>query len=255
MTPNTEWKKAAASLIAAVIFSLICLISYSAIDGMSGGYALAFISFFLAVSGIAVALLFVHRARVMDAILADPSPLAYWIYPEEMARASAEREYRDYRERNRAMFIVIGGMLVIVALFFLLFVVDGGLETGLFLLAFAAFLFIVSRVMPGLERRRAMNAPREAFIARTGIIYEGAVYPFRSFLMWWGGLSFRKADKKGPAAIIFSFTQMVGRFIVQPFDVVIPVPPGEEEKARWIVSELGGDVPENGKIAPTRPEE
>ena len=60
MTPNTEWKKVAASLIAAVIFSLICLISYSAIDGMSGGYALAFISFFLAVSSIAVTMLFVH---------------------------------------------------------------------------------------------------------------------------------------------------------------------------------------------------
>ncbi len=247
MTPNNEWKKVAASLITAVVFSFVCIISFFTLDGMSGGYALAFVSFFLAVSGIAVALLFVHRARVMDEILTGPVPLAHWIYPEEMARASAEREYRDYRERNRAMFIVIGGMLVLVALIFLLFVADGGLETGLFLLVFAVFLYLISRVAPGFERRRAMHAPHEAFIARTGIIYEGAVYPFRSFLMWRDGCSYRKADKKGPAMIIFSFSQLVGRFIIQPFDVTIPVPAGEEEKAIRIVQELCGEGPDDAR--------
>ncbi|MFA4826070.1 MAG: hypothetical protein WC593_13035 [Methanoregula sp.] len=245
MTPNTEWKKVAASLIAAVVFAFICLISYTSIDGMSGGYALAFVSFFLAISSIAVALLFFHRARVMDAILTDPSPLAHWTYPEDMIRASVEREFREYKERNRAMFIIIGGMLVVAALVFLIFVGEGGPETALFLLAFAVFLFIISRVMPGIERQRAMSSSQGAFITRAGIIYEGAVYPFRSFLMWRDGILFRKADKKKPAMIIFSFSQLVGRFIVQPFDIAIPVPAGEEENAIRIVRELGGDVPDD----------
>ena len=245
MTSNTEWKKVAASLIAAVIFSLVCLISYSAIDGMSGGYALAFISFFLAVSSVVVALLFVHRARVLDGILTDPHLLAHWLYPEEMAKKSVEREYRDYQERNRAMFIIIGGMLVFVSLFFMIFMGEGGLQTGIVLLAFTVFLFIISRIVPGIERRRAIGAPREALIARTGIIYEGAVYPFRSFLVSWDGVLLRNADKKNPAVMVFSFTQLNGRYIVQPFDVVIPVPHGEEEIAGRIVRELGGEVPDD----------
>ncbi|MDP3396141.1 MAG: hypothetical protein Q8S57_05700 [Methanoregula sp.] len=245
MISNTEWKKVTASLIAAVIFSLICIISYFTIDGMSGGYALAFISFFLAVSSVVVTLLFVHRALVMDGILTELKPLAHWIYPEEMAKKSVEREYRNYQERNRAMFIIIGGMLVLVSLFFMIFIGEGGLQTGIFLLAFTGFLFIVSRVAPGLERRRAMEAPHEALITRTGIIYEGAVYPFRSFLVTWDGVSLRNADKKNPAVMVFSFTQLNGRFIVQPFDVVIPVPAGEEEKAVRIVRELGGEVPDD----------
>lgn len=240
MTLNTEWKKVAGSVFAAVVFSFICVISYSAIDGMSGGYALAFISFFLAVSSIAVALLFVHRAMVMDRILMDPNPLAHWTYTEEMAQKSAEMEFQDYQERNRAMFIVIGGMLVLVSLFFLFFAGEDGHITAIFLLAFTGFLFIVSRVMPKLERRRAMDAPREAFITRIGIINKGTVYPFRSFLMFLSGVSFRKATKKNPALIIFSFTQLVGRFIIQPFDVVITVPPDEEELAGRIVSEISG---------------
>jgi hypothetical protein len=244
MTPNTEWKKAGLSVGAAAIFFLICILAYTTFHGMSGGYALAVISFFLAISSAVVSLLFVHRARVMDTILADPSPLAHWTYPEETARANVEREYREYQGRNRAMFIVIGGMLVLVALFFLIFVGDGGLETGLFLLVFAAFLFVVSRVTPWLERRRAMKASHEAVITREGVVYEGGVYPFRSFLVFWGGVTFREADRKGPAALVFSFTPLVGRFIVQPFDVVVPVPFGEEEWAGRVIRELGGEVPE-----------
>lgn len=240
MTPNTEWKKVTASLIATLVFIVLCLVSVFFIDGMSGGFALAFISFFLAISSGVVALLFLHRARVMDTILADPSPLAHWTYPEEIARASVEREYREFQGRNRAMFIIIGGMLVAVALFFLIFVEDGGAETAFILLAVAVVLFVVSRVTPWLERRRAMSANHEAVITRDGIIYEGSVYPFRSFLVFWHGVSLKKTGKKDPAALVFSFSQLVGRFIIQPFDVVVPVPPGEEERSSWIVQELGG---------------
>lgn len=227
-----------------IVFACICFIASTAIDGMSGGYALAFVSFFLAVSSIAVALLFVHRARVMDAILNDPSPLAHWTYPEETAHASIEREYQEYRERNRLMFLLIGGMLLVVALFFMIVVGDGGLETGLFLLGLGVLLFVISRVAPRLERRRAMGAPQEAFIARTGVIYEGAVYPFHSFLMWRDGITYSRESKKSPARIIFSFSQLVGRFIIQPFDVGIPVPAGEDENAMRIVQELGGKFPD-----------
>ena len=241
MTPNTEWKKVAAFIIAAVAFTILCLVSYFFIDGMSGGFAIAFVSFFLAVSGVVIALLFFTRARTMDTILSDPSPLAHWIYPEEMARASVEREFREFQARNRAMFIIIGGMLAVVALVFLLFVGEGGPETGLFLLAVIAVLFVVSRVAPWLERRREMSAPHEALITRDGIVFNGSVYPFRSFLVFWHGVTLRELKKKNPAALVFSFTQLVGRFIIQPFEVVVPVPPGEEESAREIVGDLGGN--------------
>jgi len=242
MTPNTEWKKAASSIITAVVFIALCLVSIFFIDGMSGGYALAFVSFFLAISSGVVALLFVHRARVMDEILADPSPLAHWTYPEESARAHVEQEYQEFKERNRVMFIVIGGMLGVAALIFLIFVEEGGIETGLFLLGVAAFLFVVSRITPWLERRRALGAPCEAVITESGIVYEGSVYPFRSFLVFRDGLAFRTSGKKNPAALVFSFTQIAGRFILQPFDVVVPVPAGEEGRAGRIVQELGSSA-------------
>ena len=241
MTPNTEWKKVFLSLIAAAFFFLVCILSFTFIDGMSGGFAIAFVTFFLFICGVVVALLFVTRARTMDSILADPAPLAYWTYPEDTARENVEREYREFRERNRAMFIIIGGMLVVVALFFLIFVEDGGPETALILLAITVLLFVVSRVTPWLEQRRARGASHEAIITREGVVYEGSVYPFRSFLVWWHGVSLREPKKKNPATLVFSFSQLAGRFIIQPFDVAVPVPAGEEERAGRVVQELGGE--------------
>lgn len=245
--PNKEWRKVVILLLAAVVFAILCPVFPAVIDGIDGGYALAFISLFLAVSCGAVALLFVSRTRLMDHILNDPRILAHWTYTDEMSRKNREREYRDYVDRNRSMFIVIGGMLVVVSLVFIVFVEDGGTETGIFLLIFTGFLFIVSRITPILERRRAAGASGEAYIARTGIIYRGVVYPFRSFLGSWNGVSLHRADTKNPASLVFSFTWQNGLFIRNSFDVVIPIPLGEENSARGIVRELGGDTPEEGR--------
>jgi hypothetical protein len=172
----------------------------------------------------------------------SPSPLAHWTYQDEMARGSVERENREYQERTRAIVMVICGMLVVAVLLILIFVEEGGVETGLFLPAVAAFLFVVSRLTPWLECRRALQVSHDAVITELDIVYEGSVYPFRSFLVFRDGVSFQKAGKKSPPALVSLFTRLVGRFILQPFDVVVPVPPGEEERATQIVQELSGRI-------------
>jgi hypothetical protein len=48
------------------------------------------------------------------------------------------------------------------------------------------------------------------------------------------GVAFNNKSGKKPAVLIFSFTQLVGLNIVSPFDIEIPVPEGEEEKASKI---------------------
>lgn len=241
---NHEWKRVYASIIIAVFFIITCIAAVTCINGMAGGYAIAFVSFFIALWGIAVAALFVHRARVMDAILNSTQLLAHWIYPAEIARDSAQREYREFLTRNRAMFILIGGVLVVVSLVFIIFVEDGGLITGTFLLAFTVVLFIIARITPKLELKRALKAPNEAYIARNGIIYEGAVYPFHSFMTMMVGVSLQKTTGKNPPALVFSFTQLVGLYVIQPFAIVVPIPSGEVDAAYGIVRALGGAVPD-----------
>lgn len=238
MTENTQWRWCYASIFSAAVFAIICIYAFNFLDGMGGGFALAFVSLFLAITGIAVAALFLHRARVMDSILKGTRLLAHWVYSAEEAERSAKREYADYQERNRALFIIIGGMLVFVALVFIIFLGEEGFITGLFLLAFTVFLFIVSRVVPVIVLKYTLGAPKEAFIAGNGIIYEGAVYPFHSFLMKMDGVTFRKGSSGKPSVLVFSFIQLIG-IILSPYDIVIPVPVDQEEKAHEIERLLG----------------
>jgi hypothetical protein len=226
-------------MLLSVIFAVICISALSFIDGRSGGYALAFVSFTLALSCVAVAALFFHHAKVMDSILNTTQLLAHWEYSPEETERSARLEYSEYKERNRALFFIIGGMLVISALVMIIFAGDGGLITGIFLLAFTVLLFIVSRVAPVLVLKGALKASGEAYIAENGIIYEGAIYPFRTFLMKMGSVKFKSGQGRKPSLLIFSFTQLIGLYILSQFDIEIPVPEGKEEAARQIADKLG----------------
>lgn len=243
---NHEWNRMYVSILIAGFFSVTCGAALTFIDGMAGGYAIAFVSFFIAVSGIAVAGLFFHRARVMDTILNSKQVLAHWVYSSDVAQESAHHEYGEYLERNRAMFILIGGMLVVTAMIFIIFVEDGGLITGVFLLAFTVVLFIISRITPRFELNRALNTPHETYIAENGIIYEGAVYPFKSFMMGLYDVSLHKGTGKRNDSLIFSFTQLVGLYTIQAFDISVPIPHGELETANGILRALGGTIKEEG---------
>lgn len=235
---NSQWKWCHRSLLFAAIFFAVCIYSLYFTDGFSGGYAVAFVSFFLAVSAVAVAALFFHRAGVMDGILSSTQLLAHWTYSAEEAEQSARREYADYQERNHALFLVIGGMLALAALIMMIFAGEDGQLTGAFLLAVMVLLFAVSRIAPRISLKYALSSPKEAYIADSGIIYEGTVYPFQSFLMRMDGAEFLERDGKKPAVLVFSFTQSVGLFIRSSFDIEIPVPQGEEEKARKMVQNM-----------------
>jgi len=239
---NNEWKWVYVSLIAAVLFIILMFVASGTMDGMSGGYAVMFISFFLTLSSFAVALLFFTRARAMDDILRGKNLLAHWVYQAEETRKSAEREFVNYKESNRALLYVVGGFILIAMLLMVIFGEEAGVTTAGILFIVLIIIAIVSVVAPRLELKRALNASREAYITDTGIIYEGAVYPFQSFLMKMDGVRFMKGTPRKPPIIGFSFMQLVGLFILRPFEISVPVPAGEEKTAQEIVRKLGGSA-------------
>jgi len=245
---NHEWKWVYISLLSAVIFFILMFVAGGMMDCMSGGCAVSFISFFLVICSFGVALLFFTRARVMDDILGGKNLLAHWVYPADETQKSAEREYANYRESNKAMLLIVGGFLVLGMIFMVILGGDAGIATAEILFIVLIIIAVVSVVAPKLELKRALNASHEAYISDAGIIYEGAVYPFHSFLVRMDGVSFVKETGKRPPLLVFSFIQLVG-IIIRPFEISIPVPSGEEENARGVARRLGGKVPEEETIA------
>ena len=236
---NTQWKLVYGSLIAAVVFGIMSFGALTYIDGFSGGYALAFLAILLSISSLGIAALFFQRARAIDDVLSGKQVLAHWVYAEDDAEKSVEREYVSYLGANRALFIVVSVIMVLAILVLVYFSGTGGRYAAGMLLVILAIIAVVSEAAPRLERHRARRAPKEAYIAQNGIIYEGSAYPFLSFIVKMQAVRYDEGTGEGPPSLVFSFLQLI-LVIVRPFDVTIPVPRGQEERAREIVRALGG---------------
>ena len=235
---NNEWKRFYISLVSAMLFIFLIIVAGGTMDGMSGGYAIMFVSLFLAITSFAAALLFYTRARAMDEILGGKNLLALWVYQAEEKKKSAEREFVSYMESNRSLLYVVGGFLLIAMLLMVIFGREAGVTTAGMLFIVLIIITIVSVVATGLELKRTLNAPREAYITETGIIYEGAEYPFHSFMVRMEGVRFTKGTETRPPMLGFSFIQLIGLYIRQPFEINVPVPAGEEIKAQEIAEKF-----------------
>lgn len=237
---NPEWTRFYASLATGAFFTVLFFTAQDIIDCMSGGCAIMFVSIFLALTAFAVAILFFTRARLMDDVLGGKNVLAHWTYPEEETKKSAEREYASYRENNMGLLLIVSIFMFIAMGFMAIFMGEAGLMTAAVLLVVLLICAVVAVVAPRLEYRRALKAPSDAFISDRGIVYEGAVYPFRSFLLWMTRVRFVEGTPKQPPLLVFSFFQIVGNTLFRTDEVCVPVPPGEEETARGIVGKLSG---------------
>jgi len=202
---NTEWKWVWVCLALALVFFVLAFVAGGLLDGMSSGYAMMLVFFFMLLCSLAVAGLFVMRARAMDEILAGKDLLAYWEYPADETARNAGREYAEYRAKNRLLLYFIGGLLVIAMILVVIFGEEDGVTTAGMLFVVLIIVAIASVVAPRFGYRKAIAAPREAYITDRGIIYAGTTYPFKSFLMRMTKVQFENATAKRPALLIFTF--------------------------------------------------
>lgn len=222
--------------IAAGIFIILFLIGLTVIPCFDGGCALMFISIFLMLSSVAVAgFVFYPMSRAYVAVTSDTELLAHWTYDKDWYNKIVSREFEEHKERNKALLIIIDGMLLLFAIFFFLFIPEGGIETGLVLLGVAILLFFVAKLTPGYYRGRKENMPAEAWISRSGLIYEGSVYPYSGFMYGCNGVTYHEGNEP---VLVFEFFQITGARIYDPFEIKVPVPKGEEKKAMDIAATL-----------------
>ena len=230
------------ALIALAGLALMFLPGLLGVDMMNLGYALAFLGLFLLITGLITALLFWARARTMDRLLAGQEVLACWTYQEFEGQQQVETEYKRVTERNRGLYLVMVFWFVLIGGIFV--GVDyvrneefNGLFIGLF---FGCMLLLgaVAFLAPILWRRGASKASRQVIISRNGVVMNDALHSWKGPLEQLVGVEYSQ-DPDGPA-LVFSI-RYPSR--IEPTGstetVIVPVPPGEQEAARRVVSSLG----------------
>ena len=203
-------------------------------DGMSGGFAIALVSFFLAITGAIVAVIYRSRARALDRILSGAGLLARWSVDPETRRRAADVEYAEEKKAKAGLFLVVAVITVVIGLVFLLVDREVGWMVFLVLVGVLAIIGLVAWAGPRLRVARSCRATDDVLISRDGATVNGAFHTWRLL-----GASLEGAELvEGPPVVLRIAYSAPVRHGRQGYTVHVPVPPGEEETARRVAEEL-----------------
>ncbi len=203
------------------------------IDGFDGGFALSSFSGLLAIVGIIVILMYRGRAKTAAGILKGENMLAHWTYTTNQWQEYAEKDYAMDKSAKWQLYGLVMGVTAVVTTGFWLFHRDSGATMLGVLLGLGVLLSGVILLTTNYDRWQNTKYHGEVYIARDG------AYIGRKLHLWkrWGAsMDDVNYDEKSKLLMIdYSMPSRNGR---DSAAVRIPVPPGQEDKARQITKEL-----------------
>jgi hypothetical protein len=201
-------------------------------DGMRGGYAIAFVSGFVALAALITAAVFAARAQILAQLLAGRDVLAHWTYPEDEHADRAQKELAQEKKASWTLLLIIAGFSFVIGIGFLIADPDAGRFVLLVLAGVVVLLAVVAMLAPRIRYGRRRRASPEAIVSREAAYVFGMLHTWRLL----GARVERAEVTKGRGAtlrVAYSAPVIYGRFFLtrQSNTVSIPIPPGEEERA------------------------
>ena len=211
------------------------------IDGMGGGYAIAVVSGFVALCGLITAAVFGVRARILGRLLSGTGVLAYWTYPEGERADHTRKELAEERRGSWILFLIIAAFSLVIGVGFLIADPDAGRYVLLVLLGVVALLAVVATLAPRIRYAKRLHASGEAIVSLEAAYVLGILHTWRLL-----GARVEEAKiAEGPKPVLqvtYSAPALYGKFFYtrRSYTLSIPVPRGEEERARDVARALHG---------------
>lgn len=205
-------------------------------DGFDGGFALGVGGGFVAMVGIIAAVIYFRLAASLDRMMQKENILAHWTYSPEEWKLYTEREHKEDAAAKRGLFFMIAIIAVIVGIIFFAFVREDALIIALIILgiiAIAGLAAFFSTLCNYLNNKRHHG---EVYISLDGVYLNRQVHVWNSLGNLLEDISYDSKKNQSPRIILtYSAPAKNGR---NSYTVRIPVPPGQEEAAREIVSRI-----------------
>jgi uncharacterized RDD family membrane protein YckC len=204
-------------------------------EGFNGGFAIAFICFFLAIIGVIVMAVYAKRAITVGRILKGKDLLAHWTYTPEEWREYTEKEYKTEGQVKKVMFFMVAGIALLCGIIFFAADPKNGKWVLLSMIGLIAVIAFVAWFTTWYNRRQNRRSLGETFITLK------AVYINRQ-LHTWGELlstlkSIRVAANPGQSLLIITYA-VPTRTGMQEYTVRIPVPKAKEREAEEVAQKI-----------------
>lgn len=162
---NSQSSLAAIFWVVAVLFTVLSVLPFFEGNPCSGVWAMAFMSFFLALGCCAIAFIFLCRARKLAQLLTGESLLARWELDEETLHYYAATQKEENAAKNKLIMGLIALFFGLISLAFLFFLESD--ERAGFLVIMGAILlvvFLACRFLPWYYQRQNMRGDRQILI-------------------------------------------------------------------------------------------
>ena len=151
-----------------VFIFLIFLPSIIGLDGMDGGFALGFVSFFMVIMSLVVILIYRSRAKQLDRILAGEGRLAVWKYAPDEWERFINIDFEEEKKAKKFLFFLISGICVVVGIILLLVVKD--ILIFFISLAIIPVVAIPAFLAPRARYSKLKNSEAKVLISEKGVI-------------------------------------------------------------------------------------
>ncbi len=214
------------------VFLLLTFFSFNADIG-DAAFALAFLFFILFITAIIVAVIYGKQASKLDRIIAGEGLLAHWTYTTDEWQRYAEKNYQVEKSGRKKLFFIVAGFALLIGIIYLIINREAGLGVFLMMLIVIAVTGFSAWFASWRNYRQNKNTG-DAYISKDGIYLNKQIHIWNQL---GARLSSMKYIEETPPMLVFSYVALTGT-ISQEYTVRVPVPSGQETRAKEILEQL-----------------
>jgi hypothetical protein len=230
---NTSWVW---WIITAVFFVLMFFPFL--VDGAVYSVIISIFSLILFITGMITALIYGSRAAKINRFLRGEGILAHWKYSLEEWMQYTEKEASRDKRSKRTMFFVIAGMALVIGIIYSAVNPKSGVWVLVAMIGLIVILGFAAWVTVRYNQRQNKKYQGEAYIARDGVFLNRQLHLWKQLGAYLNSVEYVDDN---PPLLTFTYFALTGT-VTQEYHANVPVPKGQEAKARELLEELRKEV-------------
>lgn len=215
------------------VFLFLSFLSFNSDIG-DAAFAIAFVSFIMFITAIIVAVIYGIRAGALDRLLAGEGLLAHWTYQPDEWLQYAETESRTERYYKKILLFIISGFALAIGIGFIIADRESGIGVLVVMLAVIVIMTFTAWFTSWHSHRQNVKYPGEVYISKDGIYLNRQLHLWNQTLAYLGSVEY--VEDIMPLLVFAYFAPT--RAGLEGREVRVPVPRGQEAKARMIADQL-----------------
>ncbi len=180
--------------------------------------------------------MFIGQAKKVDQILRGQGVLAHWIYPVDLWREYAEKEYKTEKAQKKFLVIIVAAFAIFFGLLFWLLDPEPGFIVFLVMMALIGLITLTWQVTAWYNyRKNTSNTTKQVYITKDAVYLNNTLYDWTTALTSFEKVLLQK--NKNLNLLVFVFTSL-NRTGPQTYTIRVPIPPDQQENAKYIAEQI-----------------